>query len=95
MPTPHRRAVLRSSLLLGALGWLTMFALMWAHGEGAGVMASYVFAVTVAITGTVVAAATAVMPDQARIYALGFRDGQGITETPEPKEPTRLLSAVR
>lgn len=89
-----RTLVLAASVLLSAAGWLSLLGLWWLHGEGAGVLASFVFAVTVAITFTITAAVTVVMPDSQRIYALGFRDGQRLGGGATP-ERARLLSVVR
>ena len=85
--------VIYGSFVLALLGWGLAGWAWWYFGVGAGIRPSFVMGCTVAATFTMVLAATVVMPDKARMYGLGYRDGvaQGLALNLDPEEP-RLRS---
>ena len=90
--SPVRRAVALISLVLAVVGWVGGFVAWEVFGFRAGIHPVFLLALTVAITFTVTLAITVVTPSAARIYAIGFRDGQAHAEPEEPEQPRRLRS---
>ena len=75
MMSRARRSVLWFSSLLAVGGWVGSLICYSMHGHHAGVMPSFIAALTIGAAFTIVAAQTAILPDLARLYALGHRDG--------------------
>ena len=97
MPVGHcsnvRRCVVRGSLALAVAGWVGSLWSWADHGNAAGGQAGFVMALTVACTFSMTFTVAAVMPDQSRLYAIGFRDGATFAEGHHvAPEPTRLRS---
>ena len=74
-------------------GWVASGGVWLYFGVEAGVSPSFIVALSVAITFTITCCSSVVMPDQARLYGLGYRDGvaQGLALNLDPEEP-RLRS---
>lgn len=93
-----RSVVIWGSFVLGACGWVGA-AWSWAdHGYAAGVNPGFITALAVATTFSIALAVTAVMPDKARMYAMGFRDGVAardeLLNTPDPVQQRPRLELV-
>lgn len=90
-----RSVVIYGSFALALSGWVGSGWSWLDHGQGAGTDPGFIMALSVAIAFTVTLCVATVMPDQARIYGLGYRDGvtQGMLIGGEP-EPSKLR-AVR
>lgn len=88
-----RTIVARTSLALALGGWLGALWSWLDHGAAAGVNPGFILALSVGICFTVVHCVAVVMPDSARLYALGwidrgkqctcFDDGEGADEDVE------------
>ena len=75
--TPHALTV-RTALSLGVFGWLGTLWSWLDHGEAATTTAGFYVALAVGVTGTLAFAITAVLPEIARMYALGWRDRENV-----------------
>lgn len=94
-----RTLVRWASLLLAIIGWAGALWSYLDHGVSAGVHPGFITALTVACTFSICYAVTVVMPDQARIYALGYSDGLICTTCPirkasDPEAVVRHLTSV-
>lgn len=92
MMSRTRRSVLWFSSLLAVGGWGGSLACYLSHGHHSGVMPSFIAALTIGAAFTIVAGQAAILPDTARLYALGHRDGQA---TRKEVSPPRHLHSVR
>lgn len=70
-----RIVVILGSAVLAFCGWVGMAWSWLDHGHAAGVEPGFIVAGSVGITFTITFCVSVVMPDQARIYGLGHRDG--------------------
>lgn len=92
------RSVVRwASLLLAVAGW---GGSLWAWevlGASAGADGGFVLCVAVAITFSIASVVCVVMPDQARIFALGYGAGMECAErrAGATQPPARHLAPVR
>lgn len=98
LPVGHcsnvRRCVVSGSLALALLGW-GIAAWRWVvGGDAMGGDAAFVMALNLAATFSVAFVVAVVLPDKARLYAIGFRDGARFAEEhhADAPEPTRLRS---
>lgn len=64
-----------ASFVLAICGWGGSLWSWADHGHAAGVDPGFIFALSVGITFTITACQSIVMPDKARLYAAGHRDG--------------------
>ena len=97
MPSSRARSlVIWSSLTLALAGWCGGAWAWIALGVAAGVHPGFILALTMACTFSVTFAITAVMPDKARLFALGFREGAEFADAHQPEpEPARRLTVAR
>ena len=72
---PSRTWVYWSSLALALGGWGGSLWSWLDHGHAAGVDPGFIVAVSVGITFSVIWSMCVVLPDLARVYGIGHRDG--------------------
>ena len=87
-----RLALIWGSAGAAVLGWGLALLAWKVLGHSAGVDPGFILALCVGITATIVCAQSIVMPDQARIHALGVQAGLKLREESQP--PDRHLRAV-
>lgn len=88
-----RQVFIWASFVLAVGGWGFAGWMLGALGAPAGVDGFFVYALCVAIASTVVCCQSVVMPDQARIYAVGIERGMRMAR--EQHAPDRHLAAVK
>lgn len=77
-----RAVIIRLSAFVAIGGTVGIFWSWLDHGPLADDTAGFFVAIAAAITGTLLLGITVVMPDKARMYALGYRDGMACQSCP-------------
>jgi hypothetical protein len=94
---PSRTWVYWSSLALSISGWGGALLSWFVLGNGAGADARFILAAGVGITSTIVWSMCVVLPDLARVYGIGHRDGmaagRALATAPPPTGGRRLSIA--
>ncbi len=96
-----RHRICFMSAVLSLVGWVGACLVWHAYGHPAGVRPDFFICLSLGITGVLAFVVSTVMPDQAALYALGYRDGMKCADCPlertervEPAPPRRHLSSV-
>jgi hypothetical protein len=88
-----RTLVRWGSVVLAAVGWSAAFVLGVMHGADAGINTWFIAALSVGIAATILAGQLAHFPTraeldaEAKLYALGYREGLGCGACPLRPEP--------
>lgn len=90
---PSRTWVYWSSLALMIAGWGGSLWSWLDHGHAAGVNPGFIAALSVGIAFTIVWAMCAILPDLAKVYGIGHREGYAAGRA--GVEQPRHLHAVR